>query len=204
MLTTKLIVERLDKEGRLLERREQQSRSFLIQFMQFLQARHDYITLNILDITNTIRAAFVTRINLQIASPGGWGAVKGAVEASVYSIEGEQIGIVVGTGVGAVAPTNYALGAKIAHGNGAGQLEYGGNEILPIVIAAPSASFIIRRYFTNNSGGAITVQEAGIYAKITITTNYAYAACIARDLTGAVAVANTEILRVTYVPQITV
>ncbi len=204
MLTAKLIVERLDKEGRLLERREQQSNSFLIQFMQFLQQRHDAIVVNILDITNVARAAAAsTDPNLSIAAPGGYGAVAGPGTAATIRMEGQRIGIVEGTGVAAVTPTNYQLATQILHGNGAGQFEYGGNEILPIIIAAPSASFIIRRYFTNNSGGAITVNEAGIYA-VVVTVSTAYAACIARDLTGAVAVANTEILRVTYVPQITV
>ena len=129
----------------------------------------------------------------------------GAGYAASYLIEGEKIGIVVGTGVGAPTPTDYALGTKIAHGNGAGQFEYGGNEVLPLVYAAPNVSFTIRRYFTNNSGGAITVNEAGIYAEISSNIVAEFAACIARDLVSpGVAVANTELLRVSYVPQITV
>lgn len=209
MLTTKLVLERLDKEARLIERREQQSRSFLIQFFKLLQLFHDYTDISIQDITNTTRTAMVSGSyfgTLNIASPGGWGAVYGGYIGGIYSIEGEKIGIVVGTGVGAPAPTNYALATKIAHGNGAGQFEYGGNEILPIVIAAPNASFNIRRYFTNNSGGSITVNEAGIYAVILVgAPPTAYGVCIARDLVSpGVAVANTELLRVSYVVSITV
>ncbi len=40
MLTARLILDRLDKEGRLLERREQAARSFVKQFIELLYVAH--------------------------------------------------------------------------------------------------------------------------------------------------------------------
>jgi len=85
------------------------------------------------------------------------------------------------------------------------QIEYGGCELLNITFSDPNGEFTIRRYFTNASDGSITVEEVGIYAVGTDFNDcYAWPFLIARDLTGGIAVADTEILRVTYVPQITV
>ncbi len=86
------------------------------------------------------------------------------------------------------------------------QIEYGGCELLSIAFADPNGQFTIRRYFTNNSGGAITVNEVGIHS-VGTPCNHNEPSCaflVARDLTGGVAVANTELLRVTYVVAITV
>ena len=232
MLTAKLILERFDKDHLLLERREQPSRSFTLGFIQMLYLAHAQIDtatpypMN--DITNTARdvdgdgttAMRTTKANLKIgASPGNSGmycscgelsSINSTLNADTMTIEGEKVGIVVGTGVGAVTPTDYALGTRIVHGSGANEFEYGGCELLSIAFANPNGEFTIRRYFTNNSGGAITVAEVGIYAVGCLAKGptgmvwESYSFLIARDLTGGVAVANTELLRVTYVPQITV
>jgi len=62
----------------------------------------------------------------------------------------------------------------------------------------PNGSFTVRRYFTNKSGGTITVNEVGIYALKKILA-------IARDLVSpAVNVLNNETLKVEYTFQITV
>lgn len=222
MLTAKLILERFNKDGRLLERREQPSRSFIKGFIQLLYVAHAQIlaaapyTMN--DITNTPRtvdsecAASRQKGNLRIAAPPGLSGVfccSGNKAQYAYpdqeTLEGSTVGIQVGTGVAAVTPTDVALGTRILHGTQAGRLEYGGCELIDIVFANPNGEFTIRRYFTNHSGGLITVQEVGIYSTgCDYNTYYAWPFCIARDLTGGVAVADTELLRVTYVPQVTV
>ena len=62
----------------------------------------------------------------------------------------------------------------------------------------PNGSFTVRRYFTNKSGGSITINEVGIYA---LDKEIA----IARDLVSpGVAVANNETLKIEYTFQITV
>lgn len=222
-----LILERLDKDYKLLERRELPSRSFVLGFIKLLYVAHAQIqstspySLN--DITNAPRdidsqnaAGRFSKGTLKVGSTPGSSEqiVVGATTATApaaptYIIEGEKLGIVVGTGVGAVTPTDVALGTRILHGTGGGLFEYGGCELINLVFAGANGELTIRRYFTNNSGGLITVQEAGIYAAGTMYVagtwgGSSWPFCIARDITGAVPVNNTEILRATYVVQITV
>lgn len=230
MLTAKLILERLDKDYRLLERREQPSKSFLLNFISLLYVAHAQIAeatpYIINDITNAPRnvdsvsspgSPCYSKANLRIGAPPGSSGVflnPGSAQdlnptVTNVTIEGERIGIVVGTGNAAVTPADVALQTRVLHGTQAGRFEYGGCELIAIAFADPNGQFTIRRYFTNNSGGVITIQEAGIYAVGTdkgtsVATCFAWPFCIARDLTGGVAVNNTELLRATYVVQITV
>ena len=95
------------------------------------------------------------------------------------------------------------------YGRSVGEFEHGGTEITNLVVANPNASFDIRKFFTNNSGGAITVNEVGLQAlggdHVTASNKNIYPVLTARDIVfPGVAVANTEILLVTYTPSITV
>ncbi|GAJ01729.1 unnamed protein product, partial [marine sediment metagenome] len=95
-------------------------------------------------------------------------------------------------------------------GRSSGELQYGGCELVDLTFSDPNGEFTIRRFFKNNSGESRTVNEAGIYASgahITALTHpgHTYSFCIAHDIVSpAVEVADSELLRVTYVPQITV
>jgi len=229
MLTAKLTLERFDKDHRLLERREQPSRSFLLQFIELLYVGSAQILTgapySMQDIANVARdvdsssttATGFRKDNLKIASvPGGAtqlvnaGSVENAAADTIQNaeIQGETIGIVIGTGAVAVTPIDFALGAVINNGRAGGEMEYGGCELVNIAFADPNGTFDVRRYFTNLSGGAITVEEVGINAAgghyVSNDWGPVFPFCIARDLTGGVAVANTELLRVTYTIQITV
>jgi hypothetical protein len=84
-------------------------------------------------------------------------------------------------------------------------LEYGGCEVLAPTFAAPNGQFTIRRFFTNVSGDSWTINEAGIYALGTHYSQECWSFLIARDVViPGVTLLNGELLRVTYVPQITV
>ncbi|MDD5510770.1 MAG: hypothetical protein PHI12_08170 [Dehalococcoidales bacterium] len=97
-----------------------------------------------------------------------------------------------------------------AVGRSQGEFEHGGTLVGNLVIADPNASMDITKFFVNNSGGAITVNEVGIQsfswqAGNGGNGNQSQPILIARDVVGpGVAVADTEILLVTYTPQITV
>ena len=232
MLTAKLILERLDKNYHLLEKMEQPSRSFVKNFIGMLYLPHAYVVSGspyaMVDTGNTSRntdsqvGGTVTSRSLKStlamgAPPGTINGVYYAGNTGSYNIvtadsnfrAGNLVGIQVGTGTAAVTPTNYALGTRVAHGRGAGQLEYGGCELINITFADPNGEFTVRRYFTNHSGGSITINEVGIYATAGNATGGSYGETyvflIARDLVSpGVAVADAELLRVTYVMQITV
>ncbi len=98
------------------------------------------------------------------------------------------------------------------YGQSPGEFEMGGTELAEMNISDPTAQFTIRRLFANNCGQPLTVNEAGLTAfmgKVYNSSGYYYSSgdlfLIARDLVSpAIAVNNGEILRVSYVPQITV
>lgn len=228
MLTAKLILERLDQNQRFLERREQQSRSFVRQFIQTLYLQHAQIQTggySIIDHTNTSRSVdadgaapgWYGKSNLRVGAPPGNAMLLGSTgnyygtiaQHLACQVESQYAGIQVGTGINVVAPTNISLQTRVSHGRSVGQLEYGGCELLNLIFSNPNGSFDIRRYFTNLSGGSITVNEIGIYGLITRgdpTANQGvWAACFTRDLVSpGVALANTELLRATYTVQIMV
>ena len=104
----------------------------------------------------------------------------------------------------AVTPTDDKLVTKIAHGEAATQLLYGGTELYGLTYANPNVSFNIRRYFTNVAGGAINVTESGLYSPGYSANVISYLFCICRDVFGAVTVNNGQILVVVYTVQTTV
>lgn len=108
-------------------------------------------------------------------------------------------GTVVGSGTGAFDFDNYALGTLIAHGTGAGQLQYGA-----VTFNAPQTSgndryFEIIRTFQNGSGSGVTVNEIGLYGN-----SASVYFCLAREVLGtSITVPNGQTLTVTYKIKIT-
>lgn len=215
-LVTTLEITKRSAGGKILIARQQPSRSWVIGMLSllYLHAGNGLgVTTTLPDITNTSRTLAALNSQsisdtLRVNSHAGDGTEIYNIYSATQNLYTRQpaynCGIVVGTGVVAAAPGDYALGTPIISGGGAGQLYYGGTEVFAVTIANPNGSFAIRRYFTNSSGGSITVNECGIYTVGYVTSEYPYAFCICRDLTGGVVVADTEILAVTYTVQITV
>lgn len=116
-------------------------------------------------------------------------------------------GIVIGTDGTAPAITDYALLAKIAHGVGAGQMQYSAETFAVPVAGATVSQFTVTRNFANGSGGAITVKEVGLISAgkdISQTTRYFL---LARDYINAgagISVPNGQTLTVNYRPQATI
>jgi len=82
---------------------------------------------------------------------------------------------------------------------------YSGCEVYGLSFSHPNGQFSIRRYFQNASGSSWTVNEVGIYAMGTHSSSECWSFMIARDLVSpGIAVPDGQLLRVTYVPQITV
>ena len=213
-IKTLITFERRTQNGELIERREQESRSWLKHLWDLAYLPFSYQQLLLInDIGGVARtlgfpgSSLNPHCNLQINGPSGGGTVIGIVgQTAVYStpLASENMGIVVGTSNAAVVATQDALTTKVAHGEGAGTLLYGGTEVYGLTFANPNGSFKIRRYFTNVLGGNVTIQEVGIYSPGYKNNAEVNLFCIARDVCGAIVVANTEILEVTYTVQITV
>lgn len=96
-------------------------------------------------------------------------------------------------------------------GRSIGEFLYGSCDLSNMVIADPNASFDLTRMFRNSSGAAISVAEVGITSLmfepsvVGVEVNNIHPQLIARDVVAPpVAVANGELLLVTYTPAIMV
>lgn len=108
-------------------------------------------------------------------------------------------GIVFGTSSAAESFEGDSLGTIIANGNGAGQMDYAQSDLHSISNATLTLKNTLIRDANNNSGGSITVEEAGIYVGIQWTVpSTDETIMITRDLTGGDVVADTAQYRYTY------
>jgi hypothetical protein len=114
-------------------------------------------------------------------------------------------GIAVGNSDTPNTLTTYALGSKISHGNGSGQLLYGAVTIEDVT--NPSGNilqFRIIRVFTNSSGADVTVKEFGLLCRI-YTPNGHKNILLARDvLTTPITIPDGYSLTLRYIVKITV
>jgi len=164
-------VEVRDKDGRLLKREKGVSRSLLKNFIVALRALMrgtvqtgtGYLGTGgaegtVKDLTGadqTIWGGYREGTNTYA---GGWPLAINAPDNN------DAYGIVVGKGETPVSPEDYALDDKIAHGTGAGQLDYGAHTFEDVLVEDKVSKFRVSRTFSNVSGASITVKEIGIIA----------------------------------------
>jgi len=72
-------------------------------------------------------------------------------------------GIIVGSGTTAVDIEDYRIDTIIAHGTGAGQLQYSAVSFGAPTQTASVIKFIVTRTFTNGTGSDVTIREIGLY-----------------------------------------
>ncbi len=141
---------------------------------------------------------------------GGEGSVDGLATASFSGgyrapADNDEVGILVGSGVAAESFEDYILQTKIASGSGAGQLAHIQSEAHSITYEAGTKTLKnqLVRYFNNNSGGSVDVNELGLVCCLqrpVIPDEY----LLSRDKLGAtVSVPDTGQLKVTYTIQLT-
>ena len=131
----------------------------------------------------------------QVGSGWAW-RVNGAAGNDGY-------GIFVGTGTTAVTIDDYNLAAKIAHGTGSGQLQYGDTTFTVPTKSGNDYYTEVIRGFTNISGATITVAEVGLVYEYETQTTYRWLGW--REVLGtAVGVDNNKTLTVTYRIKVTI
>ena len=140
-----------DKFGNIVSEKEQQANSLVKAFAA------------------AIRSQFCAASETLVTDTGG--AVRNLSATSVVvCVAGATVitdGIVIGTGTDAVTISDYQLQTRIAHGTGAGQMQYGTQTFdSSTTVSGSNCYFQMARVFTNNSGGTITVKEVGIYSSI--------------------------------------
>ncbi len=202
-----IALEVFDKDGRLIQRHKQRSHSW---------------------VRNAYNCLFTTLAgkNGNDAAPFGagrlnWKDTGGNVRTNNYpifsatanvddvSVKGyragaanDASGIVVGSGTNAESFEDYDLQTKIDNGSGAGQLSYVAGEAHSISYADTTMTNTLARYFNNNSGGDVDVNEVGlIFGQM---SNLIYHCLMSRDkLASTVTVPDTGQLKVTYTIQLT-
>jgi hypothetical protein len=174
------------------------SESYVKQFLQLLYCVMGAVPAsNYVTVKNTSNADIQVAAHCKLYQTSFMSDVNGGAGITTY-------GIVVGTG--AVAPTinDYALGTLIAHGTGAGQLQYSATTYGAPAADTTTSQCTITRNFANASGGAITVNEIGLYCQCRSradNTNSTTYFMLIRDATGGISVPNGQTLTVNYRPQ---
>lgn len=176
----------IDKDGNVFDENEFEANSLVKGFIGILAYQ------SMLGSTNVLDTSGVSRI------PGSTFGVFAQNAAAGNAL----FGIVVGSDNTAVDIDDYALGTLIAHGTGAGQLEYSAMSIpTDFTVSGSDAYFEVRRTVTNNSGGDVTINEIGLYVKTNASTIYYF--CIDRTL-STTTVTNTNGKVITYKFQVTI
>jgi hypothetical protein len=135
-----------------------------------------------------------------------------AYQAQGYLAPGgeDAFGIIVGSGTDAESFEDYNLQTQIVEGSGAGQLNHAASELHDVSYDAGTKVLKdeLVRYFNNNSGGSIDVNEVGLvmHGSVGAGDNPAYRSkvLVCRDkLASTVTVPDTGQLKVTYTIQLT-
>lgn len=165
-----LTLECRDRDGKLLWRTRQKSKSFVKAYFCNMESLAIYAAATVTCQNTGGVARSITSQQFQR---------HGAMNAPAAN---QQYGLVVGTGVLAVAPTDYRLFPQIPHGIAVGSLQYAACAVGATTTTATDTLLTVSRAFTNASGFAITVNEIGIYAWCYITTGAEEYFCFVRDL----------------------
>jgi len=171
--------------GRLLSRRRVKCHSYVGNFIDLLYVQFAQSNQSITDTSGVSRSVGISQYNL-------WAYAAAADDTK---------GVLVGTGTAANDVAKYALATKIAHGTGAGQLQYGACGIGVPATVGQKRQMTIARTFTNVSGASITVNEVGLVIQ-GLVSGSTYYFLVERTLSTN-AIANTASATWTYTISIT-
>ena len=119
------------------------------------------------------------------------------------SVGSDICGILVGSGTNAESFEDYVLQTPISEGTGTGQLNHVQGEAPAESYVGTTKKVAMVRYFNNNSGGVVSVNEVGLVGYAS-ADGAADEYMFARDkLASTVTVPDTGQLKVTYTVQLT-
>jgi len=178
-----------NKDGKITDHRLMKSESFVRQFLELLWIQAVQIPecnpYSIRDITNTL---------VDICEGCYTFACNGAIAAV-------NQGIIVGTGNTAPTINDYVIQTIIPHDAApptGGALQYSVVSFGAPASDATTSQFTITRNFANASGGAITVNEIGLYVRAYKWNASFYFLTIRDVIVGGIAVPDGETLTVNY------
>ena len=148
----KITFEIKDKNGNVVKKWTQPSRSFTYNYALMIYGLLFQATVSLTDI-------YANSDTLYFASGGTVNINAGSGD--------DSFGIVVGSGSQSITtPVIYQLNAPISNGSGTGQLSYQATTSVSANYSGTQSYFKFSREFINNSGGAITVSEVGVIASL--------------------------------------
>jgi len=174
------------KTGKLISKQIKRSESFVIAFLQIVECQfYPSVNVSVVDTGGTPRSCpdGLTNLNIEVGAGS------------------DTYGLFVGTGTTTPTNSDYAPETQIAHGAGAGQLNYGATSKTTAQEVGANVDLIITRTFTNSSGGTINVTEYGIIGKIFNGSAYGL---FLHDVDSATAVNNGQVMTVSYTFRTTV
>jgi len=171
-----------DKDGKLLKRGKLKSQTWVGNIVAFLSA-----LLSMWGVTATGYRTGTSRADMTDTGGSARGVCLGSASATRYlggsaPAGNTSAGILVGSSNVVVAIGQYALQSPIAHGTGAGQLQYGATTVDPLVKNTTWTVRVIRT-FTNASGATVTVREFGLFVRLgMVESPYEISVMLARDV----------------------
>ena len=124
---------------------------------------------------------------------------------SVFSADNNAgYGIVAGTGTTPPTNADYKLQTQIAHGVGAGQLDYGTHSLTVAQVVGSNVDLVISRTMYNGSGATITISEIGVYEYGSHPAGGNKTAMLIRDIITPVDIENGETVSIQYTLRTTV
>jgi len=200
-----LTLEVFDKNGKLIKRHHQRSHSWVRNAYN-----HMFSQLAGVDIDDSTFGAGL----LSAKDTGGivrYGSYELFIQSYMFSVESvgygyragatvDDFGIVVGSGTNAESFEDYVLQTPIADGTSAGQLSYVESAAPAIVWTAGTLTLKndLIRYFNNNTGGNVSVNEVSLIQYCRIEDNVYYILHVRDHLASTVTVPDTGQLKVTY------
>lgn len=140
-----------DPDGRIVsDTGEKPSKSFLIAFLIFLGALFDGVDTSAKELDAGMGPIYVSG-----SYPIYQTAVKAPINVSTYGIQ-------IGTGDTAEDNEDYKLDTQLTEGVGAGNITHGAVVLDTVAVVGANVDMDINRAFTNATGSAIVVKEAGI------------------------------------------
>ena len=175
------------RDGQVTEKRVMKSKSFVRRFLEILWAQFLW----------PAGKGYLSSRDYA----GGYASVGGQHE-NFYAGGGAGVtnhGVLVGTGTTPPTVDDYVMENQIAHGVGAGQLQYGATTFGAPASDATTAQFTVTRNFANGSGAAVTVNEIGLAVQSYQTSSVSMRHLIIRDvIAGGISVPNGQTLTVNY------
>jgi len=183
-----------DKNGRTRECRIMKSECFVVQFLQILFMRFQWLgNFSSLTLFHTVDGDMT----------GFKGNIAGSMRADA-AVNVGTYGILVGLGNAPVTLNDYALDDPIAHGTGANGLQYGGMTFGAPTNDGTTSQFTLTRNFANGSGGNVVVNEVGLAVRNEFNTHAPPDFLILRDVITPITVPNGETLTVNYRIQVAI